>query len=123
MLNQKSVLLIAYQPDQLAPHAQAFAESGFQVDQASSLSAALGAVGPGRVALAIFAPGIPAGDRRRVEGEAKRRNHEVKIVLLYDGEKERDVFASAILAVETAPSYIVQVANQLLEPGVLPNAS
>jgi DNA-binding response OmpR family regulator len=112
METQKSVLLVAYQPEFLDPYAEAFAAAGFSVQRSSSLSAGLGAVGPGNVDLLVLSPGIPMGDRRRIEGEAKRRNHNIRIVLLYSGEKERDVFASAILDVNTPANEVVAQARQ-----------
>ena len=112
MGTQKSVLLVAYQPELLDPHARVFTAAGFFVQRAASLSAGLGAVGPGNVDLLVLAPGIPMGDRRRIEGEAKRRNHNIRIVLLYSGEKERDVFASAILDIATPAEEIVTHARQ-----------
>jgi DNA-binding response OmpR family regulator len=114
----KSVLLVAYQPEFLDPHAEAFAAAGFSVQRASSLSAGLGAVGPGNIDLLILSPGIPMGDRRRIEGEAKRRNQNLRIVLLYSDEKERDIFASAILELSTPPSAIVSQAQQWLSDAV-----
>lgn len=112
MGTQKSVLLVAYQPEYLNPHAEAFTAAGFSVQRAASLSAGLGAVGPGNIDLLVLSPGIPMGDRRRIEGEAKRRNTNIRIVLLYNGEKERDVFASAILDVTTPVEEIVAQARQ-----------
>ena len=111
-MGTKSVLLVAYQPEFLNPHAEAFSTAGFSVQRAASLSAGLGAVGPGNVDLLVLSPGIPMGDRRRIEGEAKRRNHDIRIVLLYSGEKERDVFASAILDIATPAEEIVAHARQ-----------
>ncbi|HEX8926067.1 MAG TPA: hypothetical protein VF786_09760 [Terriglobales bacterium] len=118
MGTQKSVLLVAYQPEFLNPHAEAFAAAGFAVQRAATLSAGLGAVGPGNVDLLVLSPGIPMGDRRRIEGEAKRRNHNIRIVLLFSGEKERDVFATAILDLATPADQIVTQARQWLTDAV-----
>ncbi|HVP64550.1 MAG TPA: hypothetical protein VMT82_06625 [candidate division Zixibacteria bacterium] len=112
MGTQKSVLLVAYQPEFLDRHAEAFSAADFSVQRAATLSAGLGSVGPGNVDLLVLSPGIPMGDRRRIEGEAKRRNHNIRIVLLYSGEKERDVFASAILDITTPTEEIVTHARQ-----------
>jgi hypothetical protein len=58
------------------------------------------------------------GDRRRIEGEAKRRNQNIRIVLLYSGEKERDIFAGAILDHSTPPSEIVSQAQKWFNEAV-----
>ncbi len=113
-MSSRSILLVAYLPSLLDPHARAFAAAGFQVVRADSLSLALGAVGPGTLPVLVFAPGTPAGDRRRVEAEARRRNPRVRIVLLYEGAPERDVFASAIVDGATPPEKIVALAEDLL---------
>jgi DNA-binding response OmpR family regulator len=64
---------------------------------AATPSAALGAAGTGTYDALVLAPGLPPGDRRRVEGEARRRNPRIRIVLYYTGEPARDIFASAVL--------------------------
>jgi len=113
-MSNRSALLVAYDSELLGPHARAFASAGFEVVRANSMSLALGAVGPGNIGVLVFAPGIPPGDRRRVEAEASRRNPHVCIILLYEGGRERDVFASAILEAATAPEQIVALAADLL---------
>ena len=116
MAQSKSVLLVSYQPAMFIPHAEALTSAGFAVTQVANMSAALGAVGPGTYDLLVLAPNIPAGDRRRVEAEAKRRCRSLRIVLYYQGERERDVFASAFLDVTSDPSELVRTAAELLSP-------
>lgn len=113
-MQEKKLLIVSYQSELLAQHSEALSDSGFSVLTASSLSAGLGAVGPGNIDLLILAPGIPAGDRRRIEAEAKRRNSKIRIVLLYSGAEEKDIFANSILNVADAPEVLVEAARQLL---------
>ena len=103
-----------YNSDLLAPHKQALIDDGYEVRECGSLSAALGAVGPGNIDLLVLSPDIPVGDRRRIEAEAKRRNQDIKIVLFYQGEQVKDVFASAILSTTDSPEALRQVAAGLL---------
>ena len=77
----KTVLIVSYNPELLLPQKQALTEAGYEVRGCASLSAALGAVGPGKIDLMVLSPDIPAGDRRRMEAEAKRRNQNIRIVL------------------------------------------
>lgn len=116
MAQSKAVLLVSYQAAVFAPHAEALTAAGFAVTHAATMSAALGAVGPGKFELLVLAPNIPAGDRRRVEAEAKRRNRNIRIVLFYAGERERDVFASALLDISIPPADLVRTATELLAP-------
>jgi hypothetical protein len=62
----------------------------------------------------VLSPDIPAGDRRRMEAEAKRRNQNIRIVLFCEGEMVKDVFASATLALSAAPAALIEAAGWLL---------
>jgi DNA-binding NtrC family response regulator len=115
MERSMTVLLVSYQPELFTSHAEALRAAGFEVNHAASLSAGLGAVGPGKYDLLVLAPNIPVGDRRRIEAEAKRRHRDIRIVLFYQGERERDVFASAILDIATPTSELVSIAKDLLK--------
>ena len=110
----KTVLVVSYNPELLSPYEQALSAAGYEVRECASLSAALGAVGPGKIDLMVLSPDIPVGDRRRMEAEAKRRNQNIRIVLFCDGEKVRDVFASATLLMSEAPAALLATAGQLL---------
>jgi DNA-binding NtrC family response regulator len=110
----KSVLIVSYTPELLLPHQQALTEAGYEVRGCGSLSAALGAVGPGKTDLMVLSPDIPAGDRRRMEAEAKRRNQKIRIVLYCEGEMVKDVFASATLSLAEAPAALIETAEWLL---------
>jgi DNA-binding response OmpR family regulator len=114
MQSSKAVLLVSYQSELFAPHAEALTAVGYEVSHASTLSAALGAVGPGSFDLLVLAPNIPAGDRRRIEAEAKRRHRNLRIVLFYQGERERDVFANAIMDMNGPAGDLVDTAQTLL---------
>jgi DNA-binding response OmpR family regulator len=114
MQSSKAVLLVSYQPELFTPHAKALQASGYEVSHSATLSAALGAVGPGSFDLLVLAPNIPAGDRRRIEAEAKRRHRNLRIVLFYQGERERDVFANAIMDMEGPVGNLVDTAHALL---------
>jgi DNA-binding NtrC family response regulator len=110
----KTVLIVSYNPELLSPHKQILTEVGYEVRECGSLSAALGAVGPGKTDLMVLSPDIPAGDRRRMEAEAKRRNQNIRIVLFCEGEKVKDVFASATLLLSEAPAALIETAGRLL---------
>jgi DNA-binding response OmpR family regulator len=110
----KTVLVVSYNSELLLPHTQAFSQAGYEVRACTSLSAALGAVGPGKTDLMVLSPDIPAGDRRRMEAEAKRRNQNIRILLLYDGEPVKDVFANATLSLSEPPAALVETAGRLL---------
>jgi len=110
----KSVLIVSYDPEVLSPHGQALAKAGYEVRACASFSAALGAVGPGKTDLLVLSPDIPTGDRRRLEGEAKRRNQNIKIVLFCEGERAKDVFANATLLLSEPPEALIETAGQLL---------
>lgn len=110
----KTVLIVSYNPELLLPQKQALTEAGYEVRGCASLSAALGAVGPGKIDLMVLSPDIPAGDRRRMEAEAKRRNQNIRIVLFCEGEMVKDVFASATLALSAAPAALIEAAGWLL---------
>ncbi len=112
----KTVLIVSYNPELLAPHLRALTEAGYEVRACASFSSALGAVGPGKTDLLVLSPDVPTGDRRRLEGEAKRRNQNVRIVLFCEGETVRDVFASATLLISEAPAALIATAGQLLAP-------
>jgi DNA-binding response OmpR family regulator len=114
LAKNRAVLLVSYNSELLSPYREALAAAGYDTRQCGTLSAALGAVGPGTVDLMVLSPDIPAGDRRRIEAEAKRRNHDIKIVLFYRGEKSKDVFASAMLSLEEAPTALLQMARELV---------
>lgn len=111
---KNSVLIVRYNSASLEPHRQALIAAGYRVQECGSLSAALGAVGPGKVDLAVLSPDIPAGDRRRIEAEARRRNQDLKIVLFYQGELVKDVFANAVLSTAESPDTLRQMAATLL---------
>ena len=64
----------------------------------------------------VLSPDIPTGDRRRWRREAKRRNQNIRIVLFCEGEKVKDVFASATLLMSEAPAALIEAAGQLLSP-------
>jgi DNA-binding NtrC family response regulator len=110
----KTVLIVSYDPELLSPHMQALIDAGYEVRACASFSTALGAVGPGKTDLMVLSPDIPAGDRRRLEGEAKRRNQNIKIVLFCEGERVKDVFASATLLMSETPAALIAMAGQLL---------
>jgi DNA-binding response OmpR family regulator len=110
----KTILIVSYSPELFSPHKQALTEAGYEVRECSSLSAALGAVGPGKTDLMVLSPDIPVGDRRRVEAEAKRRNQHIRIVLFCEGEKVKDVFASAMLSLSGTPAALIETVGQLL---------
>ena len=110
----KSVLIVSYNPELLLPHKQALSDAGYEVRGCGSLSAALGAVGPGKTDLMVLSPDIPVGDRRRMEAEAKRRNQSIRIVLFCEGEMVKDVFASAILSLSEPPAALIETAERLL---------
>lgn len=112
----KTVLIVSYDPELLSPHQQALIEAGYAVRACNSFSAALGAVGPGNTDLLVLSPDIPTGDRRRLEGEAKRRNQNIRIVLFCEGERVKDVFAGATLLMSEAPAALIEAAGQLLAP-------
>jgi DNA-binding response OmpR family regulator len=114
MANSVNVLIVSYQPQLLAPHAEALTAAGFSVTTAGNMSAALGAVGPGGYHVMVLGHTTPAGDRRRVEGEAKRRNSKIKIILMYSGQQERDVFASAFLDIDQPLSEVVECVRSLV---------
>lgn len=116
MAHPNSVLIVSYQAELLAGHAEALASAGFTTTKVNTMSAALGAVGPGQYKVMILAHTIPTGDRRRVEGEAKRRNPNIKIVLMYEGQQDRDVFASAFVEINDPPSAMVETVRALLTP-------
>ncbi len=113
---KRTVLFVSYHSDLLSPFRQALAAAGYDTRECGSLSAALGAVGPGTVDLMVLSPDIPIGDRRRMEAEAKRRNQNIKIVLFYQGEKVKDVFANAMLSLEESPAALLEAARQLVSP-------
>lgn len=110
----QAVLVVSYQPDAFSAHVEALTASGYRVSSAANLSAALGAVGPGGFDLLVLASNIPAGDRRRIEAEAKRRHRAIRIVLFYHGERERDVFAAAFLEDSSPTDLLVRTASELL---------
>lgn len=110
----KTVLIVSYNPEVLKSQKQALIAAEYRVQECGSLSAALGAVGPGKIDLMVLSPDIPVGDRRRMEAEAKRRNQKVKIVLFCEGEKPKDVFASAILSTAETPDVLLDIASRLL---------
>jgi DNA-binding NtrC family response regulator len=114
LTTKRAVLLVSYNSELLAPHREALAGAGYDARECGTLSAALGAVGPGNVDLMLLSPDIPAGDRRRIEAEAKRRNQKIKVVLFYQGEKPKDVFASAMLPLEERPAALLQMARELI---------
>ncbi|HWR35351.1 MAG TPA: hypothetical protein VN622_05715 [Clostridia bacterium] len=114
MSEYRTVLIVSYQPQTVDSHAQALGEAGYEVQRAQTMSAALGAVGPGKIEAMVLGPDIPAGDRRRIEGEARRRNERIRIVLMYEGERERDVFASAILDVSEPTTKLVETIGSIL---------
>lgn len=113
MATPKTVLLVSYQPELLDAHARALSAAGYAVTRANTMSAALGAVGPGGYEVMVLAHTIPTGDRRRVEGEAKRRNAKIKIILMYEGQQERDVFASGFVEVSEPPAALVEAVSGL----------
>jgi DNA-binding response OmpR family regulator len=111
---KRAVLLVSYNSELLSPYREALAGAGYDTRECGTLSAALGAVGPGTVDLMVLSPDIPIGDRRRIEAEAKRRNQSIKIVLLYEGEKSKDVFANAVLSLEQGPAALLETARELI---------
>jgi len=113
---KRTVLLVSYNSELLSPFREALAAAGYETRECGSLSAALGAVGPGAVDLMVLSPDIPVGDRRRIEAEAKRRNQNIKIVLFYRGEKSKDVFASVMLSLEESPAALLEAARELVSP-------
>ena len=110
-----NVLIVSYQPELLAPHAEALAAAGYTVNAVKNMSAALGAVGPGKYEYMVLAHTTPTGDRRRIEGEAKRRNGNIRIILFYEGQPERDVFVKAFVDIAQPPSALVACINTLAE--------
>jgi DNA-binding NtrC family response regulator len=110
-----NVLIVSYQPELLAPHAEALVAAGYTVNSVKNMSAALGAVGPGKYEYMVLAHTTPAGDRRRIEGEAKRRNGNIRIILFYEGQPERDVFAKAFVDIAQPPSALVECINTLAQ--------
>ncbi len=114
MANPNTVLIVSYQADLMKAHAEALTASGYAVTTVSSMSAGLGAVGPGQYALLIIAPTTPTGDRRRIEGEARRRNARIRIVLMYSGQQEKDVFANAFIDIDSDPANLVETVRSLL---------
>ncbi len=110
----KTVLIVSYNPELLLPQTRALTEAGYEVRGCASLSAALGAVGPGKIDLMVLSPDIPVGDRRRMEAEAKRRNQNIRIVLFREGEMVKDVFASATLSLAETPAALIETAGRLL---------
>lgn len=114
MAQNNTALIVSYQTDYSIDLSEALTSSGLTVSTAATMSGALGAVGPGKVDLLVLAPSIPVGDRRRIEGEARRRNQQIRIVLLYSGEAVRDVFANAVLDDHTSPQEITHVCLNLL---------
>jgi DNA-binding response OmpR family regulator len=109
-----NVLIVSYQPELLAPHAEALVAAGYSVNSVKNMSAALGAVGPGKYEYMVLAHTTPTGDRRRIEGEAKRRNGNIKIILFYEGKPERDVFVKAFVDISQPPSALVDCINTLV---------
>jgi DNA-binding response OmpR family regulator len=110
-----NVLIVSYQPELLAPHAEALTAAGYTVTSVKNMSAALGAVGPGKYEYLVLAHTTPTGDRRRIEGEAKRRNGDIRIVLYYEAQKERDVFVKAFVDIAQPPSALVDCINSLAQ--------
>jgi DNA-binding NtrC family response regulator len=110
-----NVLVVSYQPEILAAHAEALTAAGYTVNAVKNMSAALGAVGPGKYEFMVIAHTTPAGDRRRIEGEAKRRNGNIKIVLFYEGQPERDVFVKAFVDIKEPPTALVSAINSLID--------
>ena len=108
-----NVLIVSYQPELLAAHGEALAAAGYAVNAVNNMSAALGAVGPGKYDYMVLAHTTPTGDRRRIEGEAKRRNGNIKIVLFYEGQQERDVFAKAFVDISEPPATLVETVKSL----------
>jgi len=113
---KRTVLFVSYDPELLSSFRQALAAAGYDIRECGSLSAALGAVGPGAVDLMVLSPDIPVGDRRRMEAEAKRRNQDIKIVLFYQGDRSKDVFANAMFSLEESPAALLEVVRELVEP-------
>lgn len=113
MANPKTVLIVSYQPELLKPYAEALTADGYSVTSVGTMSAALGAVGPGTFAFLVIAHTTPTGDRRRIEGEARRRNGNIKIVLVYSGQQEKDVFANAFFDFDQPPAALVDTVNSL----------
>jgi len=97
MEQERRVVLVDYSGAALSRQEAALLEAGYRLQRTTTLSAALGAVGPEGVEYLLLAPGLPAGDRRRIEGEAKRRRRSTRIVLYHDNAPTRDVFATAVL--------------------------
>ncbi len=116
MERSRAVLVVSYGAEAVSAYADALSAAGYSVSRAASLSAALGAVGPGAFDLLVLASNIPTGDRRRIEAEAKRRHREIRIILFYRGERERDVFASAFLDDSSSADQLVRTAGELLTP-------
>lgn len=110
----KLVLIVSYNSELFLPHKQALSKAGYEVRGCDSLSATLGAVGPGKTDLMVLSPDIPVGDRRRMEAEAKRRNQNIRIVLFREGEMVKDVFASATLSLAETPAALIETAGRLL---------
>jgi DNA-binding response OmpR family regulator len=110
---KRAALLVSYNSELLSPYREALACAGYDTRDCGTLSAALGAVGPGTVDLMVLFPDIPVGDRRRIEAEAKRRHQKIKIVLFYQGERSKDVFASAMLSLEESPAALLETIREL----------
>jgi len=113
MANPKTVLIVSYQPELFKPHAEALTAGGYSVTSVGTMSAALGAVGPGTYAALVISHTTPTGDRRRIEGEARRRNGNIKIVLVFLGQPEKDVFANAFFDIDQPPAALVDTVDSL----------
>lgn len=111
--NRKRVLLVSY-PQPLAEQAAALGNAGLEVSSAENLSRGLGAVGLPGWSLLVLGNTVPPGDRRRIEAEAKRRNADLKIILLLNGTQEKDIFAHAFVDLAEGPSALVETAQSLL---------
>lgn len=111
--NRQRALFVSY-PQPLPDHASAFSEAGYDITSADNLSKGLGAVGLPGWNILVIGPTVPPGDRRRIEAEAKRRNSALKIILVYDGVQERDIFANALVDLAEGPNALLQTAHSLL---------
>jgi len=94
---------------------QELGRAGHQVSAARSQGEAIHQATAGNFDLMILGHNVPAGDRRRIEAEVRRKDAKVLILLLYRGAQERDIFADALVSEEEGPAKLLEAVAALAE--------
>ncbi len=119
---QSIVLNIGINQKFLSRRQEILAGAGFTVVNAS-VEDALAAAAENDVRLAIFGHLVHPSDRLKISIVLRRRNPQVRLVVMYDHSAHKTEAADAVLQINVPPADLVHTVEYLLSGGVNPIAA